>query len=195
MRQHFQIVVADNELEVLDYYHKTLSNLEHQVVGAAEDGEELIHKCRAKRPDLVITEIELPKTNGIDAAAVLRDEMPLPVILVSSCHEPELIDQALGSQAMNYLIKPIKQANLEAAIPLAMRRIKELQLLRRQLDDAHQALKDRKTVERAKGIIMSRTELGEQDAFRRLQLLSSVKNRKMVDVARMIVTAEEAIQV
>jgi response regulator NasT len=64
-----------------------------------------------------------------------------------------------------------------------------------QADNLRQALEDRKLIERAKGVLMSRTGLSEPDAFRRLQLLSSEKNVKLVEVARMIVTAEEAFAV
>lgn len=62
----------------------------------------------------------------------------------------------------------------------------------REVDDLRQALEGRNLIERAKGILMKRASLNEPDAFRRLQKLSSEKNRKMVEIARMIVTAEEA---
>ena len=75
-----------------------------------------------------------------------------------------------------------------------MRRFKEFQALHKQAADLQQALQDRKLIERAKGILMKRAELDEQDAFRRLQKLSSDKNQKMVEIARMIVTADEAMQ-
>jgi two-component system, response regulator PdtaR len=74
-----------------------------------------------------------------------------------------------------------------------MRRFREFQALEKQTDDLRQALEDRKVVERAKGILMKRAGLEEQDAFRRLQLLSSQKNKKMVEIAHMIVIAEGAM--
>ena len=81
-----------------------------------------------------------------------------------------------------------------SSISLAMQRFKEFQALQQQSADLQQALEDRKFIERAKGILMKRAELSEPDAFRRLQLLSSEKNVKMVEIARMIVTAEKAMQ-
>lgn len=53
-----------------------------------------------------------------------------------------------------------------------------------------QALDDRKIIERAKGILMSRGELNEQDSFSRLQFLSRQKNLKLVVIARTVVAAE-----
>src|SRR5262249_60920406 len=91
-----------------------------------------------------------------------------------------------------YLAKPIKQADLEPAIAIAMRRFDQFQALRREAADLKQALEDRKVIERAKGILMKKANLGENDAFRRLQKLASDKNRKLVEIAQMILTAEEA---
>ena len=95
---------------------------------------------------------------------------------------------------MAYLVKPIKQADLEPAIGIAMRRFEQFQALHKETSDLKQALKDRKVIERAKGILMKKTGLDENDAFRRLQKLASDKNRKLVDIAQTILTAEEAFE-
>jgi response regulator NasT len=114
------------------------------------------------------------------------------VILVSAHHDPELIRRAEADHIMAYLVKPIKQGDLGPAIALAMRRFEQFEQLRQEAADLRQALEDRKLIERAKGILMRRASLDEPTAFRRLQKTASDKNLKLVDVARMIVTAEEA---
>jgi response regulator NasT len=93
-----------------------------------------------------------------------------------------------------YLVKPIKQADLEPAIALAMWRSEQFRALRQEAADARQALEDRKLIERAKGLLMKKTSLDEAEAFRRLQKLASDQNRKLVEIARMLLTAEEAFQ-
>lgn len=193
MNNALRIAVADDEPEMLDYFRDTLSVLGHQVVASAQNGAELVAQCRSLHPDLVITDIRMPDMDGIQAAVEIRREEPVPVILVSAYHDPELLQRALQDHVLAYLVKPIKQADLETAIALVMRRFKEFRALRQQADDLRQALEDRKLIERAKGIIMKRAELDEQDAFRRLQKLSSDKNQKMVEIARMIITTEEAL--
>ncbi|MFN9196473.1 MAG: ANTAR domain-containing response regulator, partial [Planctomycetaceae bacterium] len=59
--------------------------------------------------------------------------------------------------------------------------------------DLRQALADRKVIERAKGVLMNRTGMTEPEAFRRLQKLASEKNKKLIEIATIIVTAEEAM--
>jgi response regulator NasT len=194
MTHALRIVVADDEADMRDYFRKILPHLGHRLVAVAENGRELVQLCLEQRPDLVITDIKMPDMDGIDAAVEIYRTLPIPVILVSAYHDPELIARAEADHIMGYLVKPIKQSDLEPVIVLAMRRFEQFQALRKEAADLRQALEDRKIIERAKGILMKKAHLEEHDAFRRLQRLASDKNLKLVDLARMIITAEEAFQ-
>ena len=188
------IAVADDESRMRDYYCSTLPLLGHQVAVAARAGGELVEKCRDARPDLIITDIKMPDMDGIDAAREICRNEPIPIILVSAYHEADLIDRARGEHILAYLVKPIKQADLEAAISVAMKRFEEFQSLRKEAGELRGALEDRKIIERAKGILMKKAGLDESEAFRRLQKLSRDHNQKMVEVARMVMQAEEAFR-
>jgi response regulator NasT len=194
MTHALRIVVADDEADMRDYFRKILPHLGHRLVAVAENGRELVQLCLEQRPDLAITDIKMPDMDGIDAAVEIYRTLPIPVILVSAYHDPELIARAEADHIMGYLVKPIKQSDLEPVIALAMRRFEQFQSLRKEAADLRQALEDRKIIERAKGILMKKAHLEEHDAFRRLQRLASDKNLKLVDLARMIITAEEAFQ-
>ena len=177
-----------------DYFQQILPLFGHKVVGAARTGRELVELCAAAQPDLAITDIEMPDMDGIDAAAEIYRQRPIPVILVSAFHEPEFIRRAEADHILAYLVKPIKQADLEPAIRSRMRRFEQFQALRKETTDLKKALEDRKVIEKAKGVLMKKTGLDEHDAFRRLQKLASDKNRKLVDIAQIILTAEEALE-
>jgi len=192
MNQPLRIAVADDEPDMRDYFGKILPRLGHRVVVLAANGRELVEQCRVAHPDLVITDIKMPDIDGIDAAVGIYKDCPVPVILVSAYHNPELIERAEADHILGYLVKPIKQADLGPVIALAMRRFEQFQELRKETIDLRQALEDRKVIERAKGVLMKRLQLDEQDAFRRLQKLASEKNLKLITVARAIVTADDA---
>lgn len=194
MNQSLRIAVADDEPDMRDYFKKCLTRLGHQVVAVAETGRELVEQCRALHPDLVITDIRMPDLDGIDAAVQIYRDCPIPVILVSAFHDPDLIERAEADHIMGYLVKPIKQVDLVPTMALAMKRFDQFQQLRKEAADLRQALEDRKVIEKAKGILMKRVAIDEQDAFRRLQKLASEKSRKLIDIAHMVVVAEEAVQ-
>jgi response regulator NasT len=191
--QSLRIAVADDEPDMRDYFQKILPRLGHQVVASAQNGNTLVEQCRLCHPDLVITDIKMPDMDGIDAACHIYGDNPVPVILVSAYHDADLIARAGADHIMGYLVKPIKQADLQPVIVLAMKRFEQFQALRKETADLRQALEDRKVIERAKGILMKRGPMDEPEAFRRLQKLASEKNRKLIDIAQMIVVAEEAV--
>ena len=192
MELRLRIAVADDEPDMQEYFEKILPRLGHEVVSIAETGRQLVDHCEALHPDLVITDIKMPDMDGIEAATTIYKKQAIPVILVSAFHDRDLIERAESDHIMAYLVKPIKQADLEPAIALARKRFEQFEALRRETADLKQALEDRKIVERAKGVLMQRTGLDEQSAFTRLQRLASDKNLRMVEIARTILLADEA---
>jgi two-component system, response regulator PdtaR len=189
MNRALKIVVADDELDMRDYFQQILPLLGHQVLGVARTGRELVELCNATHPDL-----KMPDMDGIDAATQIYRQAAIPVILVSAYHDAEFIRRAEANHIMAYLVKPIKQDDLIPAIGIAMRRFEQFQALRKETADLKQALEDRKVIEKAKGILMKKAGLDEHGAFRRLQKLASDKNRKLIDIAQTILTAEEALE-
>lgn len=183
-----RIAIADDEPRMCQFLEESLVALGHDVVCVAHTGQDLVQQCHTNRPDLVVTDIKMPGMDGIDAAIALSEQGPVPIILVSAHVDDELLDRAAEHHALAYLVKPIKPADLAPAIRIAMRRFEEFQLLHQETSDLKQALADRKVIERAKGILMDWTGMKEQEAFARLQKLSKEKNRKLVEIARMIVT-------
>ncbi len=192
MTRTLRIAVADDEPDMRDYFQTILPGLGHDVVAVASDGRELVEACLAHKPDLVITDIKMPDMDGIEAARRIYLEGPVPVILVSAYHDDEIIRRAENDEIMAYLVKPIKQADLGPVIALAVRRFEQFQALRQEAADLKHAFEDRKTIEKAKTLMMKKAGLDEADAFRRLQRLASDRNMKLVEIAQMLLATEEA---
>lgn len=189
-----RIAVADDEADMRDWFERILPTLGHQVISVAENGKELVEHCRSLKPDMVITDIKMPDMDGIDASQAICAERPLPVILVSAYHDPELIRRAEANHVLAYLVKPIGKAALEPAIGLAMRRFEELQALRKEAADLRQTLADRRIIEQAKGVLMKVTGVDERAAFRRLQELAADKNQKLVVAAQSVLALEKTLR-
>jgi response regulator NasT len=193
MSRPLRIVAADDDPFYHKAYRKLLKALGHELVAVASSGRELVELCKTHQPQLVITDIKMEDMDGIEAAREICLHDPLPFILVSSFYDPELIERALADYVLGYLIKPVRKADLETAVAIAMRRFEEFQILRMEADHYRQTLAHRKIIERAKGILMKKVGLNESDAFGRLQSLAKEKDRKLVDIAQMILTAEEVL--
>jgi two-component system, response regulator PdtaR len=189
-----RVAVADDEPEVLANLEEMLADIGHEVVAAVNNGRALVDACRETSPNLIITDIKMPDMDGLEAAEEIREIRPTPVVIVSAFHDQEFVDRALKEHVLAYLIKPISEETLKASIELAMQRFREFRALQEQAASLQHALEDRKLIERAKGILMQRAGLSEPAAFKRLQLLASQKNKKMVEIARTIVEAEQAFE-
>jgi response regulator NasT len=194
MKESLRIAIADDEPRMRDFYQEILPLLGHTVVCAAANGAELIEGCRSSHPDLIISDIKMPGLDGLEAAQQIGGQTPAPIILVSAYDDPELRARAASSQVFAYLIKPIKRQDLQPAISIAMSRFAEFQTVRQETEDLRQALQERKLIERAKGMVMKRTGLDESAAFTRMQKMATERSRKLVQVAEMILTMEEALE-
>src|SRR5262249_56335324 len=90
----------------------------------------------------------------------------------------ELLGQEVTDHVMAFLLKPVGEAQLKAAIPLALRRFEQYQALRAEAASLRQALEGRRLVERAKGALVRRLRVGEEEAFPRLYGRARATNRK-----------------
>lgn len=185
-----RIVIADDESLHLMSLRAQLESLGHRVIGEAGDGQAALKLLRELHPDCAILDIKLPEPDGIEVSQTIMQEQPLPIILLSAYSEGALAERAANAHVAAYLMKPISQQDLVPALALASSRFAEFQMLNREVHDLREALETRKLVERAKGILMRRLNLTEEEAFRRMQRQSQNENKKLSEIANAIVTAD-----
>jgi response regulator NasT len=188
-----RILIADDESIRLMSLRKQLTALGHRVVAEASNGQEAIALAAATQPDLAIIDIKMPVTDGIEAAQEITHTRPIPIILLTAYSEAELVERAAQANISAYLMKPIAEEDLLPAITLALVRFRQFEALRREVSDLREALETRKVIEKAKGILMHRLSLTEDEAFRRLQKQSQTSNRKLAEVAEAIVMADRLL--
>jgi response regulator NasT len=189
-----RVLVAEDDPVIALALAERLRRLGHEPLGPANDGAEAMVLATQSPADLYLFDIEMPAVDGLEAAARLAaGGLRRPVVIVTGVDDPTLIDRAIASGVGAYLTKPIDDLELDAAIKLAHARHAEFEELESQVGEAQQALADRKTVERAKGLLMTALQLSEQDAFRRLQITARERNLRLADVARRIVEQESLL--
>jgi AmiR/NasT family two-component response regulator len=157
------------------------------VVGEARDGDEAVALARELEPDLAIMDVKMPKLDGIDAARRILEERPIPIVMLTAYGQEELVSRAVEAGVFGYLVKPFRESDLLPAIKTARARHEELSALREEAESLAEALVARKAIERAKGLLMEKEGLSEQDAFARLRKASQVSGRPLKVVAEAIV--------
>ncbi len=188
-RERLRILIADDEAIRLMTLRTQLRALGFEVVAEATNGREAVELAERCEPDLAILDIKMPELDGISAARAMVARRPIPVVLLTAYSEPELVERATEAGVFAYLVKPVSEEDLLPAILLARARFEEFRLLRQEVSDLREALEARKVIERAKGILMKRLGISEAEAFRRMQVQSQKENKRLVEIARAIVTA------
>ena len=184
-----RLVIADNESIIRLDLREMLEEAGHEVVGEAIDGRKAVDLTRMHRPDLVIMDIKMPDMDGITAARKISEAKLAPVLLLTAFSQPEIVEQAKDSGVLGYLVKPVKESNLFPAMEIALSRWQEMQGLEQELDKLKDSLELRKTVDRAKGILMAAHKLSEDEAYRRIQRYAMAKRVTIKAVAEAIVKA------
>lgn len=162
-----RILIADDESIIRLGLKSMLAELGHEVTAAA-DGREALKLAHQREFDLAIFDIKMPFTDGLEAAAALHRYRPTPTLLLTAFAQKDLIERAAQLPIHGYLIKPVKEAELAAAIEVAMRRFAEAQALAAKNAELEENMEARKLVERAKGLLMKKG-LTEDEAYQRLQ--------------------------
>ena len=157
----------------------------------AKDGLEAVELARSEQPDLAVLDVKMPRLDGIEAARRILDERPIPIVMLTAYGQDELVSRAVEAGVFGYLVKPFREQDLLPAIRTARARHEELVALREQADSLAEALASRKSIERAKGLLMEREGLTEHEAFARLRRASQISGRPMKVVAEAVVATLE----
>lgn len=121
-RTSLRIAVADDELELRNFYGKILPRLGHELVAIAEDGEQLVRLCEQVPVDLIISDVLLPKMSGLDAVAEIRKWNNVAVVYVAGDHLEDLA--AASAVEAVVLVKPFAISDLTPAISRALSRFR-----------------------------------------------------------------------
>jgi two-component system, response regulator PdtaR len=186
-----RIIVAEDDSVIRMDLKEELQRQGYLVVGDAGDGQSAVNLTRELRPDLVVMDIRMPEMDGISAAEILTREKLAPVVLLTAFSDQELIERARNAGVVHYVTKPWRASDLRPAIEIALSRFQEFRTMETRVRDLEDHLATRKVVEKAKGVLMEKHNITEQEAFRRIQKASMNNRKSMKDVAEAILLAEE----
>ena len=182
------VLIADDEPIIRLGLQSMLEEMGHQVITAA-NGREALQQAKRHLPDMAILDIKMPYTDGLQAAATLSRDLPMPILLLTAFSDKELIEQATDLPIQGYLVKPVRPGELAATMSVAVKRFTESQLLQAQSSKLEEKLETRILVDRAKGRLMA-SGMSEEAAYQTLQRQARESRRSMRHVALEIIKGE-----
>ena len=191
-RSRLSLLIAEDDVAVAKGFEAILTDAGYRVVGIAKDGLEAVDMANTLHPDLILMDIKMPRMDGIEAARNINRSRGsfIPIVLVTAYAEAPLVERAKESGVLGYLIKPVHLDDLVPAVELAHNAARRINALEGAVENLSEELESRKLVERAKGILMKRLKIGEEEAYQMMRQEARRQRIKLKSLARAIVSSQ-----
>ena len=188
--QKIKILVAEDETIIRLDLVEMLTDAGYEVVAQAENGAIAIEMAKKYQPDLAILDVKMPEVDGITAAEQIISISP--VLMLTAFSQRALVERARDAGVMAYVVKPFSIGDLVPAIEIAISRHRQMKTLEAEVADLYERLETRKTIDRAKGILMKAMNLSEPESFNWIQKTAMDRRISMKQVAQAIISPESA---
>jgi response regulator NasT len=185
-----RVVIAEDEAIIRLDLKETLEEEGYEVVGETGRGDKAVDLVREHRPDLAILDIKMPGIDGLEAARHITKDRICGVLVLTAFSQREVIEEARDAGALAYLVKPFQKSDLIPAIEVAIGRFRELQALNGEVEVLGEQLEARKSIDRAKGVLIDKHGMSESDAYGFIQRGAMNHRTTMKAVADMVVSGE-----
>ncbi len=198
MSESLRIVVVAPDLDIADADDlQALQQAERSRalrIGLLENGYNLVavlpadpfltERLAQLRPDLVIVDAESEARDALEHVVMATREAPRPIVLFTNDSDTSHVRDAVAAGVTAYIVAGLEAARIRPILDVALARFEHEQALRAELDSARTELKQRKTIERAKGLLMQRQGLSEPEAYARLRKTAMDKGLRLHEVAQ-----------
>ena len=190
-----RIVIADDEPITRMDVAEMLMEAGYDVVGKASDGFDAVEMCKKTKPDLVILDVKMPLLDGLMAAKIIsEEELAGAIVLLTAYSGKEFIEKAKSVGVLSYLVKPVTKQALLPAVEIAIHKGKEILDIKKAHQKTNDRLESRIVVDRAKSILMSDSDMSEEEAYNYIRKMSMDKRCTMKDIASIILMSKEGVK-
>jgi response regulator NasT len=178
-----RILIAEDETIIRLDLRALLEANGFDVCGEASDGMEAVELAASLEPDLIVMDVKMPRLDGIEAARKILEHRAVPIVMLTAFAHEDLVAKAVEVGVFGYLSKPFREQDVVPALVAAQARHAEFAEVKLQALSLYEALEARKAIERAKGILMAKEGITEEEAFSRLRRASQNSGRPMKVIA------------
>jgi response regulator NasT len=193
MKDKLRVLLVDERADRARDLASTLEEAGCQVVAQLVGAVDLHATLRAVQPDVVIVDMDSPDRDTLEDMQRITSEQPRPIVMFVDETDSESIRTAVRAGVAAYVVKGSSPERIRPVLEVACARFEELQALRSELARAQSTLAERKIIERAKGILMEKRGLSEEDAFRMLRKMAMSQGVRLAEVARHLLAAAKII--
>jgi two-component system, response regulator / RNA-binding antiterminator len=184
-----RILLVDQNMTRASILEEGLREAGYTSVIVVRDMQNLLRRIVDEDPDVICIDLENPNRDVLEQMFQVSRVVRRPVAMFVDRSDSDMIKAAVESGVGAYVVDGLKKERVKAIVDMAVSRFKAFNDLREELDQAKQALGERKVIERAKGILMKERGLTEEAAYALLRKAAMSDNKRVVEIAQAVITA------
>lgn len=146
------------------------------------------------KPELLVINLDTPDKTILDTLQIINRDYPCPIVIFTNDDDSSVIQLAIRAGVSAYVVDGLLSNRIKPVIDVALARFTEMQSLRSERDKAKSSLQERKLIDKAKGLIMAQRQVTEDVAYASLRKAAMEANKKLIDVAREIISVMELMK-
>lgn len=188
-----RVMLVDDDRDRSALLRQALRESGNEVVGELSTTSDLLTAVAHLQPDVVLIDVDAPSRDTLESLGQIARDRPRPIVLFAAKSDTETIRRAMRAGVSAYVVDGMAASRLKSVIEVAIARFDEHQALRRELEETKNRLADRRDIDRAKGVLMQRRKLSENDAYELLRKMAMDRNLRLGDAARALLAAADLI--
>ncbi|MGP1542683.1 MAG: ANTAR domain-containing response regulator [Dialister pneumosintes] len=185
--EQYRIVIADDEVLSSMDLREMLEEAGHEVVGVGVDGVEALELVEKWKPDVAVLDVKMPRLDGLQAAKIIAHNQWAPIVLLTAFGDENIIKKAGESMVFGYVMKPVEEKNLFPALTIAVSQFKKRVEMVERVRQMEADIAEKKIMSRAKGLLMDCYGITENEAHRRIQVISMKRSMTLSEVSQQII--------
>ncbi len=182
-----QVLLVDEDSERSAILRAALQQAGYRVAAEVRSAVELVGRVRAVKPDVIIIDRDSPDRDTLEHVCMVTRDDPRPIVMFTQDKDQALMREALKAGVSAYVVDGLAGERVQGIVNLALARFEQWQALREELTQAQASLAERKTIERAKGILMKQRRCNEDEAYKLLRKAAMDRNERLAQVAENVI--------
>lgn len=190
-----KVLVLDHDVERRGMLCQGLDDAGHEVI-APEDASalNLVRLVKECSPDVIIIDTDSPDRDTLEHICIVTRDDPRPIVMFAADADRSTIHAAVKAGVNAYVVNGLAEERIQPILDVAIARFAQMQALREELAAARSQLEDRKSIDRAKSILMRTKDMSEAQAYEALRKLAMDSSQRMVEVARQVINMRELLE-
>jgi response regulator NasT len=188
------VVLIDDNPARAEIVESGLRDAGYVLLARLDGTYDLATRVSVLQPDVIVVSIDSPGRDAIEDLRRTTEQQPRPIALFADRSDPATIAAGMEAGVSAYVVKGLTQDRVQPVVDVAVAHFNRYHAMREELDRARLSLVERKTVDRAKGLLMEQKGISEEAAYKLLRKLAMDQNKRIGEVAQDLLTYAKALK-